>query len=270
MPDTPALALGPAWLFCPADRPERYAKAAAVADIVILDLEDAVGAGDKPAARQALIDNPQDPARTVVRINPTDSPEHVLDLEALARTPYSHLMLAKAESPEQLAALAPRRVIGLVETPLGAVNVRGIAAEPATAGLMWGAEDLVAGLGGASSRGPDGAYRDVVRQVRSSVLLAAKAFGKIALDAVHLDIKDVDGQRAEALDAVSVGFDASVCIHPSQVEQVRAAYRPADDEADWARRVLAAAEGQRGVFAFEGTMVDAPVLRHAESVLRRA
>ncbi len=261
---------GPAWLFCPADRPERYAKAAAAADVVILDLEDAVAPADKAAARRALIDDPQDPARTVIRVNAVGTAEHALDLEMLAATDYSHVMLAKSESAEQVAALAPRRVIALIETPLGAVRAHEIAAERATAGLMWGAEDLVAGLGGTSSRGADGAYRPVARQVRSTVLLAAKAFGKTALDAVHLDIKDLEGQRAEALDAVTTGFDASVCIHPSQVAEVRAAYRPADEEIDWARRVLAAADGERGVFAFEGTMVDSPVLRHAESVLRRA
>src|SRR5699024_1399246 len=200
----------------------------------------------------------------------TDSPHHALDLEALGQTAYQHLMLAKAESPWQIAALAPRRVIGLIETPRGAVYTREIAGEANTYGLMWGAEDLVAGLGGASSRDEHGEYRQVAQHVRSTVLLAAKAFDRLALDAVHLDIADLAGQRAEALDAVGVGFDASVCIHPSQVAEVRAAYRPSEEEVDWARRVLAAAEGERGVFAFEGTMVDAPVLRHAEAVLRRA
>lgn len=263
------LTVGPAWLFCPADRPERYAKAAGAADVVILDLEDAVGDADKDAARQALIDNPQDPSRTVVRVNSTDAPGHTLDLEALGQTGYRHVMLAKAESPWQIAALAPLRVIALVETPRGAAFTREIAGEANTCGLMWGAEDLVAGLGGASSRDERGRYRHVAQHVRSTVLLAAKAFDRLALDAVHLDIGDLAGQRAEALDAVGVGFDASVCIHPSQVAEVRAAYRPSEEEIDWARRVLAAAEGERGVFAFEGAMVDAPVLRHAEALLRR-
>src|SRR5699024_8725056 len=147
---------------------------------------------------------------------------------------------------------------------------REIAAEQNTVGLMWGAEDLVAGLGGTSSRDGDGHYRHVAQHVRSTVLLAASAFGRLALDAVHLDLKDLDGHRAVPPDAGTVGLYASVCIHPTQVAEVRAAYRPADEEIDWSRRVLAAAEGQRGVFAFEGAMVDAPVLRHAESVLRRA
>jgi len=101
------LVAGTAWLFCPADRPERYGKAAAAADIAILDLEDGVAAKDRPAARQALVDTPLDPDRTVVRINPTDTPDHELDLEAVSRTAYTTVMLAKTEAPEQVSALAP-------------------------------------------------------------------------------------------------------------------------------------------------------------------
>ena len=79
---------GPAWLFCPADRPERYQKAAAAADIVILDLEDGCAAADRPAARQALVDVRLDPARTVVRVNQFGTADQQLDLEALKKTPY--------------------------------------------------------------------------------------------------------------------------------------------------------------------------------------
>ena len=135
--------------------------------------------------------------------------------------------------------------------------------------MMWGAEDLVAALGGSSSRQADGTYRDVARHVRSTVLLAASAFGRIALDAVHLDIRDLEGLRAEANDAVAVGFHATVCIHPTQIPVVREAYRPSAEKLDWARRVLAAAQTERGVFAFEGQMVDSPVLKHAEMMVRQ-
>jgi len=110
----------------------------------------------------------------------------------------------------------------------------------------------------------------VERHFRSTVLLAASAFGRIALDAVHLDIPDIEGLAAEADDAVAVGFHGTVCIHPSQVPVVRKAFRPSEEKLDWARRVLAAARTERGVFAFEGQMVDSPVLKHAEMMLRRA
>jgi len=261
---------GPGWLFCPADRPERFAKAAAAADVVILDLEDGVAPADKAAARKALRETQLDPGRTVVRINAADSDEQAGDLDALADTPYTTVMLSKTESGAQVAALAPREVIALVETPRGVVFATEIAAAAGTTGMMWGAEDLVATLGGSSSRQVDGSYRDVARHARSTVLLAASAFGRIALDAVHLDIQDVEGLRAEADDAVAVGFDATVCIHPSQIPVVREAYRPSEEKLDWARRVLAAAKSERGVFAFEGQMVDSPVLKHAAMMLRRA
>ena len=99
-------AAGPGWLFCPADRPERFAKAAAAADVVILDLEDGVAEADKPAARKALQDTPLDPERTVVRINAADTDEHPRDLEALAGTAYTTVMLSKTESAAQVEALA--------------------------------------------------------------------------------------------------------------------------------------------------------------------
>lgn len=261
---------GPSWLFCPADRPERYAKAAAVADVVILDLEDGVAPADKEAARIALIDTPLDPERTVVRVNPVGTREHELDLLALDGTHYSRLMLSKCESADDVLSLAPAEVVALVESPLGALAVGDIALAANTIGVMWGAEDLVAGLGGNSSRHPDGTYRDVAKHVRSTTLLAAKSYGRLAVDSVYLDIKDLDGLGVESADAVAVGFDVKVAIHPSQVEVIRGAFAPSEQEIDWATRVLAAVATERGVFAFEGKMVDAPVLRHAEKLLHRA
>jgi citrate lyase subunit beta/citryl-CoA lyase len=261
---------GPAWLFCPADRPERIEKAAAAADVVILDLEDGVAAKDREAARKALIDTPLDPERTVVRINPSGTPDHEPDLKALAHTKYTTVMLAKTESPQQVSALAPLDVAVLIETPLGALHVADSARVDNAIALMWGAEDLFAVLGGTANRNPDGTYRDVARHVRSQTLLAAKAYGRMALDSVYLDIKDLDGLRDEVDDAVAVGFDAKVAIHPSQVAVIRAGYAPTDDQVEWARHVLAAARGARGVFQFEGIMVDAPVLRRAERIVQLA
>ncbi|MDN4521985.1 CoA ester lyase [Mycolicibacterium austroafricanum] len=264
------LAAGPAWLFCPADRPERFEKAAAAADVVILDLEDGVAAKDREAARKALVDTPLDPSRTVVRVNPAGTPDHKLDLAALSRTSYTTVMLAKTESPQQVAALAPLDVVVLIETPLGALAVVELARVDNALALMWGAEDLFAVLGGTANRYPDGSYREVARHVRSQTLLAAKAYGRLALDSVFLDIKNLDGLRAEVDDAVAVGFDVKVAIHPSQVAVIRSGYAPTDAEVDWARRVLDTARTQRGVFAFEGIMVDAPVLRRAERIVELA
>jgi citrate lyase subunit beta / citryl-CoA lyase len=222
---------GPAWLFCPADRPERYQKAAAAADIVILDLEDGCAAADRPAARQALVDVRLDPARTLVRVNQFGTADQQLDLEALKKTPYDTVMLPKCEAAEQVSALAPLHVIVLVESPMGALVVAETVSVDNAVAAMWGAEDLFS---------------------------------------VYLDIKDLDGLRAEADDAVAVGFDAKVAIHPSQLPVIRAAYAPSADQVHWARDVLVAAADERGVFAFEGKMVDAPVLRRAERIVQLA
>ncbi|MFJ9367803.1 HpcH/HpaI aldolase/citrate lyase family protein [Nocardia sp. NPDC101769] len=261
---------GPAWLFCPADRPERYGKALAAADVVILDLEDGVAEADKAAAREALIATPLDPERTVVRVNAAGTFEHMLDLDALVRTEYRRIMLPKCESAEQVTRLTDYEVIALIESPLGALAVGRAVMVRNAIGVMWGAEDLVAALGGNSSRHADGGYRDVARHVRSQSLLAAKAYGKFALDSVYLDIPDLTGLAAESEDAVAIGFDAKVAIHPSQVPVIRTAYAPTPGEVDWARRLLAEAPNHRGVFTFEGRMVDMPVIRHAERIVQRA
>ena len=261
---------GPAWLFCPADRPERFQKAADAADVVILDLEDGVAAKDRDAARAALIDTPLDPGRTVVRVNPSGTADHQRDLEVLARTSYTTVMLAKTEAAEQVRALTPLDVVVLVETPLGALAVVDAAQVDNAYAVMWGAEDLFAVLGGTSNRYPDDSYREVAKHVRSQSLLAAKAYGRLALDSVYLDIKNLDGLAREVDDAVAVGFDVKVAIHPTQIPVIRSGYAPTAEQVDWARKVLAAAATERGVFAFEGLMVDAPVLRRAERIVALA
>lgn len=265
-----AFTMGPALLFCPADRPERYAKAAERADTVILDLEDAVAPGAKAAARELLVADPLDPARTIVRVNPVGTPDFALDVAVLARTAYRTVMLAKTASAAQVAELAGYEVAALVETAAGVAAVAEIAAAPGVVALLWGAEDLVASLGGTSSRLPDGTYRDVARHARSAVLVAAAAHGKAAIDAVHLDIADLDGLADEARDAAASGFAATACIHPSHVAVIRAAYRPSEDEVAWARAVLSAARTERGVFMHRGRMIDGPILKHAAGVVRRA
>lgn len=266
---------GPALLFCPGDRPDRFEKAAARADAVILDLEDALVPAAKPTARQAIAGYAFDPGRTVVRINAAPGPDFEADLAALAGTQVRYLMVPKAERTDDvdavLAALPQVAVVALCETARGVLAAEALAAHPAVVALMWGAEDLIASLGGTSSRNPGGSYREVARHARAQVLLAARAHGRGAIDAIHTDIADEDGQRAEATDAAASGFTATACIHPAQVPLIRAAYAPTSEEADWARRVLAAAAaGGEGVFEFEGRMVDEPILRHARLVAGRS
>ncbi|MFC5501052.1 HpcH/HpaI aldolase/citrate lyase family protein [Lysinimonas soli] len=262
---------GPALLFCPADRPERFAKAAAAADAVILDLEDGVAREAKDRARAAVVASSLDPARTIVRINPSSSGLWESDLAALAETPYRTVMLPKAESAGEAERLAGFEVIALCESPRGVRNADELAASPNVVALSWGAEDLVAALGGTSSRFASGEYRQYAHYARSRVLIAAASEGKAAFDTVHLDIADQAGLRAEADDARASGFAGAMCIHPSQVELIRAAFRPSADEVAWARGVLsAAAAASGGVFVFEGRMVDEPLLRQARQLIARA
>ncbi|MCU1518696.1 MAG: citrate lyase [Pseudarthrobacter sp.] len=271
--------MGPALLFCPADRPERYQKASERADAVILDLEDAVAPADKQRARGAILaqlgasaDAPElDPSRTIVRINPAGTDEFEKDLHCLAHTPYKTVMLAKAESAGQLRALADFHVIALCETAAGILNAAAIAAEPNVVALMWGAEDLLASLGGTSSRKDDGGYRAVALHARSTVLLAAGAFGKAAVDAVYVNIPDLEGLAVETADAVASGFGSKACIHPTQAAVVRGAYAPSEADVSAATELLqAAASAGSGVFQHNGKMIDGPILKHAEATIRRA
>lgn len=258
---------GPALLFCPADRPDRFQKAADRSDAVILDLEDAVAFADRPDARRALIDHPLDPHSTIVRVNPRGTVDHELDLAALSQTDYRTILVAKAVD---VAGLEEFSVIALCETAQGVLACESLAAQPHVVGLMWGAEDLVASLGGTSSRHGDARYRDVAVHARARVLLAAGAHGIAAIDAVHLDINDLEGLAAEARDAAAQGFAATACIHPSQVDTVREAYRPSTAEVERARAIVEAAESSAGVFVVDGQMIDEPLLRHARQVLLRA
>ena len=269
MPSLP----GPALLFCPADRPDRYANARATADTVILDLEDGVGADRKDAARAAILATPLDPARVIVRVNATGIPEHDADLTALRQTEYRTIMLPKAETRAQFEGLGGDwRIVALCETPLGIVNAAEIAAASNVIAMMWGAEDLIAAMGGRTSRFPDGRYRDVARRARSTVLLAASAHGRPAIDSVYLDIPDLDGLAAEAEDAAASGFTLKACIHPSQAAVVRAAFRADEAQVAWARRVLDAVRASAGgpdsgAIRVDGQMIDAPLIRQAEATL---
>jgi citrate lyase subunit beta/citryl-CoA lyase len=254
----------PALLFCPADRPDRYAKALAAADLVVIDLEDAVRATAKQAAREALLANPVDPERVMVRVNAVGTPEFEADLAALRRTAYRIVMLPKAEDASQLGPLARWQVVALCETPLGVLNAAALAAAPGVAALMWGAEDLIAPMN--ASRQTDGRYRQVAQHARSAVLLAATAYGKDAIDAVYIDIADLPGLAAEAEDAAASGFALKACIHPTQVPVVRTAFHADETQVAWARRVLAAVS-EGGVATVDGQMIDAPLIRQATHIL---
>jgi citrate lyase subunit beta/citryl-CoA lyase len=294
---TPWIPAGPALLFAPADRPERFATAAQRSDVVVLDLEDGCRAGNRPAARENIRAAGRDgipaPDRTVVRVNAPGTDDFEQDVRAVAESPFTTVMVPKVEGADAVDALsrvvpqaASWRVVALVETPRGVLSLPQITGHPQVDALCWGAEDLTAALGGTSSRygadehhtsggGPSGhagGYREVPRTVRSTVLLHAAAAGITALDAIHADTTDTTGASAEAVDAAASGFAGTLAIHPALVPAIREAYRPSPEQVAWARRVCDGAAdnaGDAGAFAVDGQMVDAPLLRQAELLLRR-
>lgn len=259
---------GSAILFCPADRPERYEKAADRSDAVIIDLEDAVAAENKEMARTALLSSTLDPQRTIVRVNPVDSEFFVADMVALQQTRYRTVMLPKCESAADPAQLSGYQVLALCETAKGITNIAEIAAASNVIALMWGAEDLIASLGGTSSRTSQGKYREVASFARSQTLLHSVAAGKAAIDSVYLDIPDTAGLLEESRDAKASGFSAKASIHPTQMPVIREAFLPTEKEIERAKRILAAAEKNPGVFSFEGQMVDEPLLRQAQATVQ--
>jgi citrate lyase subunit beta/citryl-CoA lyase len=259
--------VGPAWLFCPADRPDRYGKALERADRVILDLEDAVATDRKDFARTALLEQPLDTDRVIVRINALTSAAGQADLETVWQSPYRTVMVPKVEDPTELDALDGLEAVALCETAAGVLAAPDIARHANVTGLMWGAEDLVADMGGRASRDPDGRYYGFARGARSRILLAAAAARVIAVDGVYLDIGDHNGLREESREAVDSGFTVKACIHPSQTPVVREAFRPTLKQVAWAKAVLAGDSG--GVAAINGIMVDGPVVLQAQHILAR-
>lgn len=262
---------GPSFLFAPAHRPELIPKAYERADTVIVDLEDGAGTGDHHAAVRAA---ELDPARTILRTVGPASPSFLDDVALARELGLSTVMIPKvgAVLPDGVAGL---NVIAMIETPQALANIAGIVAREEVVGLFWGAEDLIALLGGTHSRRqPDeaaaGEYRDVIRHARAQVLIHAAAAGKFAIDAIHADFHDVDGQFAEALDAARSGFLGTACIHPAQVEAVRRAYRPEVVQVEWARKVVDGAATRGGAFQVDGMMIDAPLITQAERILDRA
>lgn len=271
--------IGPAILFVPADRPERYSKAYERSDAVIIDLEDAVAPNDRSSARSALaehlasMDKPTT-ERTVVRVNPVAEPDFSEDASLLTNTALRFVMVPKVESIGDIlqaaSALPGVKLIALCESASGVIEAPQIAKHPSVAALMWGAEDLMVSTGGSASRFADGTYRDVPRFARAQVLLAAAAAGKASIDTIHTDLSPTDQFIAEAEDSVATGWTAKACIHPAQVQVIRDAYTPTETESEYAHALLAEVKRQRGVFQFRGTMVDGPLIAHAQNVVNRA
>jgi len=248
-------------LFVPADRPERFAKAAASgADAIILDLEDAVAEGAKDAARAALRRDFTDKP-VIVRINAIGSAAFEVDLAAVTDLRPDAILLPKAEDARQIGLLAdvlPCPVIALIESARGLANAREIAATKGVAQLAFGSVDFCADLGCSHTR-------EVLAAARFELVLAARLAGIAApLDGVTVQLDDVSATSADAAYAREIGMTGKLCIHPKQIAPVLRAFAPSQSEIDWARRVLASGDGAVQV---DGAMVDEPVRLRARSIL---
>ena len=248
-------------LFVPANRPERFAKAAGSGtDAVILDLEDAVAVDAKDTARDAL-DVAFTDLPVIVRINAHGTPWHDADVAAVLALNPAAVILPKAEDAAAVSALVAGLggvpVIGLVESARGLANARAIAATGVVR-LAFGSVDFCADLGCAH-------LREVLLPARSELVLASRLAGIAApIDGVTVQLDDLSVSHDDAAHARALGMTGKLCIHPRQIAEVRRAFAPTEQEIDWARRVLATGDG---AVSIDGAMVDEPVRIRARAIL---
>ena len=273
------LAFARTFLFVPADRPERHARALATGmGGVIVDLEDAVAPERKVSAREGLAASfaalPEaDRWRLLVRINACGTPWHDGDRRAVAALVAQGLIagvvLPKAERAGDLRLLAEAvgtkgLLVPLIESAAGLAAVDELAATAQVLRLAFGNLDFQADVGLAC----DADEAELV-PVRLALLLATRRAGLPApIDGVTADWRDTQRLAIDAARARRGGFGAKLCIHPDQVAPVHAALGPSADELAWARRVIEAIQSAGGgVVSLDGRMVDAPVVRLAERLL---
>ncbi|MFI6206630.1 HpcH/HpaI aldolase/citrate lyase family protein [Streptomyces sp. NPDC051041] len=263
------------WLYAPGDRPERVAKAlVAGADVVVVDLEDAVAPDRKEYARAAtaeLLGEPQ-PVPVHVRVNAPGSPPAAADLAALAALPgVSGLRLPKVAAPRQVVRVARRTaragtpLYALLETALAVEHAHAIAtAHPALRGIALGETDLRADLGVRDDRGLDWS--------RSRVVVAARAAGlPPPPQSVHPDVRDLEGLAASCAHGRALGFLGRAALHPRQLPVIERAYLPTRRELEEAETVIEAAAAVPGAQVLpDGRFVDAAAVAAARRTLSLA
>jgi len=282
------------FLFIPGDSEKKLGKAdAAGADALILDLEDAVSAANKPRARELvpgfLFDRPRGnrTSEIWVRINPLDSGLALTDLVSVIASEPDGLMLPKANGPEDVLQLS--HYLDALEAEhsmaTGSIKILPVATETAIApfqlsnyagagltrllGITWGAEDLSAVLGASTNLDETGAWAFTYRMVRSLTLLAARAAGVQAIDTLYVDFRDEEGLRVASRASRAEGFTGRIAIHPAQVAAINESYMPSPQEIGHAQRVIAAFDAApgAGTVALDGKMIDIPHLKQAQVVL---
>lgn len=254
-------------LFLPASNPRAIAKAReSEADLVILDLEDAVRPEDKEAAREAAIEAIAEPwpMPIAIRVNSAHTEWHGPDVVAVMHNKPDAVVVPRVEAKEELGFVRNQTglpVLAMIETAKGVLAAETIARE--AAGLIAGTNDLAASL-----RLPRGAGRAPLQMALQSIVLAARAHNIAVFDGVFNRLEDAEGFAAEAAEGRRFGFDGKSLIHPSQIAPCHVAFAPTEEEIARAERLIEAATG--GAERFEGEMVEHMHVEAAQRLLTRA
>jgi len=281
------------WLFAPGDSERKMEKATAgTADIVILDLEDAVAEAEKPKARSMvsafLTANAKQRQRLWVRINPIQGPHGLADLVAIVGSGPGGIMLPKSRGradaellDHYLTALeaaagaecGTTQVIVLVtETAEAMFTTGNYTGAPRVVAMTWGAEDLADAIGASTNRNEDGSYGFTYQLARSLCLVGAAAAGVPAIETIHGDFRDEAGLRKRATEVRRAGFRGMLAIHPAQVDVINEAFTPSAEELASAQEIvdLFAVNPGAGAIGHKGAMLDRPHLARAQALLALA
>ena len=276
MSDAHAVAPARSYLFVPGNRPDRFDKAlASGADVVILDLEDAVAPADKPAARESIRAWLRTAAgRVALRVNAASTEWFEADLALCGLPGVMAVLLPKAERVEDIARTAAAlttgaAVIPIIETAIGISRAQQLAAASSVQRLAFGTLDFAVDLG--LSLDETGTQEELASFRSHLVLVSRIAQLQPPIDGVTTALDDAGRLEADVRRARRFGFGAKLCIHPRQIEIVHRAFAPTPAERAWAERVLAAIAASGGAAVqVDGRMVDRPVVLQAEAIVAAA
>ena len=252
--------------------------------MIVLDIEDAVAPSQKQTAGETISEVlDETPAEEItvevtVRINPLETRgEDDLANIADASDKITGIVLPKVRGPETVNDLAglmdeygiDAAIMPIIENPECLLRIEEIATHPRVDALEFGAEDFTTEIGGIHTH-----EREEILYARQKVVVAASAAGIDAIDMAWPDYQDTEGLRRNAQKAVEFGYDGKSAIHPVQIEVIRDAFMPDDEQIEWAEKVVAGAEEAekegKVVFQLEGEMIDPPIINRAHDILERA